>query len=40
MKHGHNIFWKVLQNVDGCYWEQFATFWPGDPGEFVYRWPQ
>ena len=40
MKSGNYIFWKVLQSTDGYYWEQFATFWAGDTGDFIYRWPK
>ena len=33
------VFWKVLDNENGYYWDKFATFWV-DENQFEYRWPQ
>ncbi len=33
------VFWKVLHNQNGYYWDKFATYWC-DSNNFDYRWPQ
>jgi hypothetical protein len=33
------IYWKVLHNQNGYYWDKFATYF-NDTDKFVYRWPK